>query len=305
MRVDRIYTSSSNGVCETHANAVGHTLYAGDAMCGYMAIRRFIRSSVPESQLEAITSEVARRFGEPSAEFECLEADNWLSVPCVVNERWFVKIIAEQHTFVHALLTTGRNIGAFSSGTEGFFERFSTPVEMAEHELEATEQMRELGVAAPEPIEAFEYEGFGVVVLEYLPNFRTLDELPVESAESFAAPLFRNLALMHQSGLAHGDLRAENVLIAPDASGIETLYFIDATRVSDGAIDDAKAYDLACALASLSPIIGSRAAVDAAVSVYSTDDLLAAREFLDFVGLRPDHDFETALVKGEIEKIAS
>jgi len=270
-----------------------------------MSIRRFIRASVPESQLEAIASEVARRFEEPSAEFECLEADNWLSVPCVVNERWFVKVIADQHTIVHALLTTGRNIGAFSSGTEGFFERFSTPVEMAEHELDATRQMRELGVNAPEPIEAFEHDGFGVLVLEYLPNFQTLDELPQERAESFAAPLFENLSVMHEAGLAHGDLRAENVLIAPNASGVETLYFIDATRVSDGAIDDAKAYDLACALASLTPLIGPRATVSAAASVYSMDDLLAAREFLDFVGLRPDHDFDTALVKGEIEKIAS
>lgn len=270
-----------------------------------MAIRRFIRASVPESRLADIASEVARRFGESSAEYECLDANNWLSIPCVVNERWFVKVIADQHTFVHALLTTGRNIGAFSSGTEGFFERFSTPVEMAEHELEATRQMRELGVDAPEPIEAFEHDGFGVLVLEYLPDFRTLDELPPDRAESFTPVLFEHLASMHEAGLAHGDLRAENVLVAPDEAGVETLYFIDATRVTEGAIDDAKAYDIACAIASLAPLIGSKTAVAAAASVYSTEDLLEAREFLDFVGLRPDHDFDTALVKGEIEKTAT
>jgi len=39
--------------------------------------------------------------------------------------------------------------------------------------------------------------------------------------------------------------------------------------------------------------------------VYPSQDLLAAREFLDFVGLRPDHDFDTTLVKGEIEKLAA
>ena len=274
-------------------------------MTSRMPIRRFLRASVPESQLSAVASEVARRFGESAAEFEQLDADNWLSIPCVVNERWFVKVIAEQHTLVHALLTTGRNIGAFSSGTEGFFERFSTPLEMAEHELEATKRMRELGVAAPNPIEAFEYDGYGVLVLEYLPAFRTLDELSPEQMRSFAPTLFSNLSLMHTSGLAHGDLRAENVLVAPNSNGVETLYFIDATRVREGAIADAKAYDIACALASLSPHIGSTAAVAAAADIYSTDDLLAAREFLDFVGLRPDHDFDTALVKGEIEKIAS
>jgi len=272
-----------------------------------MAFRRLLRASVPESQLSAVASEVARRFGgspEPVT-FERLEADNWLSVPFVVNDRWFVKVIAEQHTFLHALLTTGRNIGAFSSGTEGFFERFSTPIGMAEHELAATERIRELGIAAPEPIEAFEHEGLGVLVLEYLPSFRTFDDLPTGQAEALAPTLFSNLETMHGAGIGHGDLRAENVLVAPDADGVETLYFIDATRISGDAIDDAKAYDIACGLASLAPLIGPKAAVEAALGVYSTEELLDAREFLDFVGLRPDHDFDTASVKGEIETAAS
>ena len=240
-------------------------------------------------------------------DFECLDADNWLSVPFVVEDRWFVKVIADQHTFVHAVLTTGRNLGAFSAGTEGFFERFSTPLEMAEHELEATRQMREIGVDAPEPIEAFEHDGLGVVVLEFLPEFRTLDELPAADVERFVPDLFGNLSRMHAAGLAHGDLRAENVLVAPDETGVETLYFIDATRVSreSGAADDATAYDLACALASLAPTIGPRAAVEGAAQFYSMEDLLAAREFLDFVNMRPDHDFESATVKGEIERAAT
>jgi hypothetical protein len=110
---------------------------------------------------------------------------------------------------------------------------------------------------------------------------------------------------MHEAGLAHGDLRAENVLVAPNDDGIETLYFIDATRVDEGAIDDARAYDLACALASLAPLIGAAVVVEAAGVSYPTEDLLAARDFLDFVGLRPDHDFDATLVKGEIEKVAT
>jgi hypothetical protein len=275
-----------------------------------MPIRRYLRASVSEPQLSAIATEVADRFGEGSTdggavEFECLDANNWLSIPCVVNDRWFVKVITDQHTLVHALLTTGRNIGAFSSGTEGFFERFSTPLEMAEHELAATRRIRDLGIDAPRPIEAFEHDGFGVLVLEYLSEFRTLDEVPPDRVESFAPTVFRHLASMHEAGLAHGDLRAENVLVAPDDDGVETLYFIDATRVREGAIEDARAYDIACALASLTPEIGARAAVAAAASVYPVEHLLDAREFLDFVGLRPDHDFDATLVKGEIEKTAT
>ena len=273
-----------------------------------MPLRRLLRASVPHEQLEAIAAEVARRFdgGDPEAvDIELLEADNWLSVPCVVDDQWFVKVIGDQHTLMHALLTTGRNIGAFSAGTEGFFERFASPVEMAEHELAATQRTRELGVAAPEPIAAFEHDGYGVLVLEYLPDFRTFDALSPDRAAEFAPTLFENLATLHAAGLAHGDLRAENVLVAPDADGIETLYFIDATHVSEGAIEDARGYDIACALASLSPLVGPREAVTAATAVYSSVELLAAREFLDFVALRPDHDFDAAALKGELEKRAN
>ncbi|MFT4932307.1 MAG: hypothetical protein ACI91T_002198, partial [Natronomonas sp.] len=97
-----------------------------------------------------------------------------------------------------------------------------------------------------------------------------------------------------------GDLRAENVLLREGC-----LYFIDATTVKEGeGIDDARAYDLACAIATLETRIGARRAVATARDVYTVDDLLAAREFLDFVNLRPDHDFDGTLLKGEIETAA-
>ena len=268
-----------------------------------MPLRRLLRASVPEETLKTVAEEVVRRYGGSSATFEKLEADNWLSVPLVVDDRWFVKVIADQHTLLHGVLTAGRNLGARSSGREGFFEHFSTPVEMAQHELTSTRAMHELGVNAPEPKEAFEHDGLGVLVLEYLPAFRTLGELPPEEIAAFAPALFENLSQMHEAQIAHGDLRAENVLVASDDGGEETLYFIDATRV--GAIEDARAYDLACALASLSAHIEARAAVEAALEHYSTEELLAAREFIDFVNMRPDHDFEAAVVRGEIERAAS
>ena len=265
-----------------------------------MAFRRFVRGRVEWSRLEAVCREVAVRYDEPVARVEFLDADNWLSTPCVVNEKWFVKVITPQNALVHALLTAGRNLGVFSSGTEGFFQRFDDPVEMAEHELAATRRVRELGVNAPEPIEAFECEGFGVLVLEYLPDFRTLDELSADEARGFAPDLFASLARMHEARIGHGDLRAENVLVADGE-----LYFIDATRVRESGAADVRSYDLACALAALEPQVGARAAVDAASERYDIENLLAAREFIDFVSVRPDHDFDAAVLRAEIEKRAA
>jgi len=48
---------------------------------------------------------------------------------------------------------------------------------MVEHEYDATERMQEIGVNAPRPIDAFEVNGLGVLVLEYLPEFESLDDV--------------------------------------------------------------------------------------------------------------------------------
>ncbi|MFB6184010.1 MAG: RIO1 family regulatory kinase/ATPase [Haloarculaceae archaeon] len=265
-----------------------------------MAFRRLVRGQVPWERLEAIVREVMDRYSYREVHVRFLDADNWLSTPFVIEEELFVKVVTQQNSLVHALLTTGRNLGAFSSGTEGFFEHFGTPLQMAEHELDATRRMRDIDVGAPEPLEAFEYDGFGVLVLEYLPEFRSLNDLDRTHIRSFAVPLFEALSRMHEAGLVHGDLRAENVLVSDG-----DLYFIDATSVREDGVDDARAYDLACALAVLAPLIGDAEAVEAALAVYDPGELLLADEFLDFIVLRPDHDFDVTAVRGEIEKRAT
>jgi tRNA A-37 threonylcarbamoyl transferase component Bud32 len=277
-----------------------------------VSIRRFVRGTVPWDQLEAVAIEVGKRYDQPSVRVEFLDADNWLSTPCVMNERWFVKVVTGQNALVHALFTGARNLGVFSSGTEGFFEPFDGPVEMAEHELEATRKLREIGLNAPRPIETFEVDGLGVLVLEYLPDFEPLDQLPADEVQAHAKELFEALAVMHENDVAHGDLRGENVLVYED-----DLYFIDATNVSEDGIAGARAYDLASALSALEPLVGAKVAVEAALEHYdpggeharsraeNASALLEAQDFLSFVQIRPDHAFDMAALKGEIEKAAS
>ncbi len=264
-----------------------------------MDIRQLARGRVEWSRLERVFRTLAERYDREVVRVEFLEADNWLSTPCVIDEEWFVKVVSRQNALVHALLTTGRNVGAFSSGTEGFFDRYDTPLGMVEHEYESTERMREIGVNAPEPIEAFEANGLGVLVLEYLPEFETVDELSDGVVRELAPELFSMLRTLHEHALAHGDLRAENILRCDGE-----LYFIDATSVRDDRIPETSAYDLACAMAVLAPRIGPRETVRAASRTYDPAKLLEAREFLDFVRLRPDHDFDTTQLRSEVEKAA-
>ncbi|AGB15676.1 Mn2+-dependent serine/threonine protein kinase [Halovivax ruber XH-70] len=264
-----------------------------------MDIRQLARGTVAWDRLERVASSIAERYGREEVRVEFLAADNWLSTPCVIDDEWFVKIVSTQNTRVHSLLTAGRNAGAITTGTSGFFDRFDSPLEMVEHEYEATNRIREIGCHAPEPMDAFEVNGLGVLVLEYLPSFESLDELTDESVRDIAPDLFETLATMHQHGLAHGDLRAENLLVADG-----DLYVIDATRVREGRERVTRGYDLACALAVLEPRLGARDAVAIAASHYGGEDLLAAREFLDFVRLRPDHEFDSTVLRGELEKVA-
>ncbi|TYL40528.1 aminoglycoside phosphotransferase [Natronococcus pandeyae] len=264
-----------------------------------MDIRQLARGTVEWSRIERVIHTLAERYGREEVRVEFLEADNWLSTPCVIDDEWFVKIVSRQNALVHALLTTGRNVGAVSSGTGGFFDRFDTPREMVEHEYEATRRMREIGVNAPRPIDAFEVNGLGVLVLEYLPAFESLENVPDADVEARAPELFEMLSTLHEHGLAHGDLRAENILVCDGE-----LYFIDATSVHEDRVAETSAYDLACALAVLEPRIGARDAVYAASTVYDPNSLLSARRFLDFVRLRPDHEFDSTTLRSELEKAA-
>jgi hypothetical protein len=266
-----------------------------------MALRRFLRGQVSWPRLESVFRAVSERYGDGPTRVEFLEADNWLSVPAVVDDRLFVKVISEQHALLQTLLTAGRNVGAFSRGVEGFFEPFETPGEMAAGELDAVRRMHDRGINVPEPVEAFEHDGLGVLVVEYLPGFRTVDELSPDRLEALAGDVFRALREIHEAGLAHGDVRAENVLVLDGE-----VYFIDATNLREDpvALADAAAYDLACTAATLAARVGARPAVTAALEVVSVAELLEAREFLDFVNMRPDHDFDAAALRSEIESAA-
>ncbi|PSQ43728.1 aminoglycoside phosphotransferase [Halobacteriales archaeon SW_7_68_16] len=262
-----------------------------------MAVREFVRGRVSWGRLEAVAHELLTRTdGEVRIEF--IDADNWLSIPCVVDDRWFVKIVTPRNSLVHAIFTAGRNLGAVSSGQPGFFDHFGDAAAMVEHEYEATQRMRAAGIDAPKPVDWFVVDDLGVLVVEYLPSFEPLGAADDDRLRAVAPAVFETLAQLHDAGFVHGDLRAENVLLCDDGP-----YLIDATNVDTG-IEAARAYDLACALAMLAPRIGADAAVAVAAEVYGTDDLLAAADFLDFVALRPDHEFDGPQLKGEIETLA-
>ena len=209
-----------------------------------------------------------------------VDGDNWLSVPLVVNDEFFLKVVTVQNAWTHSLFTTARNLGARVSGNGPFFETFGSPVEMARHEFESARRMREAGVRAPEPVDVIEGDREAFLLFEYLDGFETLSDSELE-AET-VREVFRMLRRLHDDGLAHGDLSLENVLVVDG-----DVYFIDSTGVAEDGHDDAVAYDLACALGALSSRLSPSVVVDLASEFFDAGDLRHALDFVTVARLRP------------------
>lgn len=209
-----------------------------------------------------------------------LETGNWLSTPYVVNDEYFVKVITRRNTLTHALFTGMRNLGTRVSGGGSFFETFDSPVEMARHELESTRRMRELGVPAPEPLEVIEGPDDAMIVYEYLEGYVPLGETELDDA--MLDEVFEHLRTLHDHGMAHGDFSLANVLVV---DGVP--HFIDTTSVREDRIDDAVAYDLACAMGAMAAKRDAETVVAAAAERYEKQALEHSLDFMLVARLRP------------------
>ncbi|MDZ7689344.1 MAG: RIO1 family regulatory kinase/ATPase [Halobacteriales archaeon] len=244
-----------------------------------MSFRSFVRgdSSV---DLDAVEEALREDCGIEDVELSTLDGDNWLSVPLVANDEFFVKVLTSQNTLTHSFFTTMRNLGIRVSGNGPFFETYDSPADMAHHEFEAAERMREIGVRAPRPIDVIEADEKAFILFEYLEGFETLSEVDID--DETMREVFGLLRRLHDNGLAHGDFSLENVLVVEGE-----IYFIDSTNISEEGHDDAVAYDLACALGAFSSRVSPEDVVESALEFFDADDLRHATDFLVVVRLRP------------------
>jgi tRNA A-37 threonylcarbamoyl transferase component Bud32 len=244
-----------------------------------MSFRSFVRgdSSV---DLEAVEEALRNACCIDDVEISTLDGENWLSVPLVVNDEFFVKVLTSQNTLTHSFFTTMRNLGVRVSGKGPFFETYDSPADMARHEFDAAERMREIGVSTPRPIDVVEADERALILFEYLEGFKTLSEVEIDYETM--RDVFGLLRRLHDNGLAHGDFSLENVLVVEDE-----IYFIDSTSISEDGHDDAVAYDLACALGAFSSRAPPEEVVEAASKFFDADDLRHATDFLVVVRLRP------------------
>ncbi len=262
-----------------------------------MSFRSFVRgdSSV---DLEAVEKALREECGIEEVELSTVDGENWLSVPLVVNDEFFVKVVTSQNKLAHSIFTTVRNLGVRVSGKGGFFEGYDSPAEMARHEFEAAERMREIGVRSPRPVDVVNVGEEALLLFEYLEGFETLSE--VEPDTEVVREVFGLLRRLHENGLAHGDFSLENVLVVDGE-----VYFIDSTNVSKEGHEDAVAYDLACALGAFSSRVPPEEVVEAASELFDSSDLRHATDFLMFARLRPgiEEGFSVREIRRAVEEV--
>jgi glycosyltransferase 2 family protein len=131
---------------------------------------------------------------------------------------------------------------------------------------------RQAGVACPSVLLFGQMPGETLVLLTTVPCGAALDDTVTVPA---AASLFASLRALHHAGIAHRDLRAENLFVSQKSAGFRSL---DASVPA--ASELARRLDLAQALATLAPALGPRGAISALRDGYGTVDYRAVAAVL-------------------------
>jgi uncharacterized membrane protein YbhN (UPF0104 family) len=138
---------------------------------------------------------------------------------------------------------------------------------------------RQAGVPCP-AVQLFgQMPGEILVLLTIVPSGAPLgDAVTVPQAAS----LFASLRTLHDAGIAHRDLRAENLFVSEKSAGFRSL---DASVAA--ASELTRRLDLAQALATLAPVVGPPGAIKALRDGYGTVDDRAVAAVLQPVALAP------------------
>jgi uncharacterized membrane protein YbhN (UPF0104 family) len=143
----------------------------------------------------------------------------------------------------------------------------------------ASSLARDAGVPCPSVLLFGQMPGETVVLVTTLPAGARLDGAV---SVTQAASLFASLRALHHSGIAHRDVRPENLVVFEESAGFRSL-----DAAVPAASELARRLDLAQALATLAPLIGPADALAALRQGYGTLDVRAVAAVLQPGALAP------------------
>ena len=164
---------------------------------------------------------------------------------------------------------------------------FASPRQQVDHRAAMALLARNAGVRVPEVVAVGTFgNGAGIVVGRHVDGER-LPLIGPERVRAVLPDLWRQVARLHGARIAHGDLRASNVIV--DDGGA---WLLDFTAATAGADAVRLTQDVAELVASLTELVGAEEAVASARAALGADALAPLMPF-----------FERARVSGESREV--
>jgi membrane-associated phospholipid phosphatase len=147
------------------------------------------------------------------------------------------------------------------------------PAQQVEHEAYLGLLAGTAGVRTPRVVLAGHYgSGSGLLVQRLVPGRSLEDADPATVDDATLVAAWREVARLHQAGIAHGDLGRHSVVVDEDGRP----WLVDFDHARAAAPERLRQADLAELLVSLAVFLGPQRAVAAAVEVVGRDSLAAA-----------------------------
>ncbi len=158
------------------------------------------------------------------------------------DETLFVKVVSDRPQDRDAL----HRWWLRATGQHGASQRFGSPLLQATHEAAMTWGARDAGMRAPRPVLSERFDGGSGVLVTTWSEGSPITSLH-DIAQNAVDDAFRQLACLHGAGMAHGDLRPDNLLLHEDA--ITFVDFGDGHLVSSPELRRQDVRDLLVAMA--------------------------------------------------------
>lgn len=177
---------------------------------------------------------------------------------------------------------------------------FATPKQQIEHEAYVLLLAQRAKVRVPPLVAAVEVEPGTALLAEEKVDSRGLNALAVEEIDDdLLRKLWGQVKLLHAAGIAHRDLRRNNVVVDPQGEP----WIIDFGYAEAAASPRRRAQDVAELLASLSVVVGVERVVRTAVEVLGKEAVLKAMPLLQPLALSSVTRAQARAQQGRLEEI--
>ncbi|HEX5540109.1 MAG TPA: flippase-like domain-containing protein [Micromonospora sp.] len=267
------------GVARVYVGAHFPIDVAGGLLVGWLAVclTRIIVGSPGPAQTLNRTRDTLNRHGYTIRRLTPIASDARGSIPFKATtsegKQLFVKVTSGEQRDADWLYKLYRRVRYRNIEDE---PPFVTAKQKNEHEAYLSLLAEEAGVRIPHLITtATGSEGEALLVQEFVDG-PTLDELDATKLDKVTlADTWHQVALLHQAGIAHRDLRGANVIVKDSSA-----YLIDLSFAEENASAVQRARDIVELLVTSAHLVGAPRTVQAAITALGGDAVAASVPYL-------------------------